>query len=316
MDARQHAFGNGVSLVTPVSTAYIIGAVSARIPTKETSMSVISVVNMKGGVAKTTLAINLADALVRRESYKVLVIDLDPQFNATQCLIAGEDYVAGRQKGMHTIVDIFDDRPAAIISPVSGPAPKAAVPLEEIAPWPIKKGFDLVAGDLELYRLEMGGGSGREQRLKRYLEARNATHEYDFVIIDTPPTPSHWMMSALFTSSAYIVPVKPDPLSRTGIDLLRGVVERYSQNYGQSIECIGVVLTMVETHTVIYRETCEFLDDNPVWAGKRFQNVLPKRTKIAAAQADQNLILDLPDDGAKRGLAGITQEFLEKLRHE
>jgi chromosome partitioning protein len=277
---------------------------------------VISVVNMKGGVAKTTLAINLADALVRREQCKVLVVDLDPQFNATQCLISGENYVAGREKGMHTIVDIFDDRPAPAISPVSGPAAGGPVPLGEIAPWVIRPGLELVAGDLELYRLEMGSGSGREQRLKRYLEARNAENEYDFVIIDTPPTPSHWMMSALLTSSAYIVPVKPDPLSRTGIDLLRGVVERCSQNYGHPIECIGVVLTMVETNTIVFRETCDFLDNNSVWAGKRFRNALPKRTAIAAAQAQQNLILDLPDDAAKRGLVGIVQEFLEKLRNE
>ena len=70
-------------------------------------MSVISVVNMKGGVAKTTLAINLADVLVRREDCAVLLIDLDPQFNATQALFSPEDYVARRQAGGHTIVDVF-----------------------------------------------------------------------------------------------------------------------------------------------------------------------------------------------------------------
>jgi chromosome partitioning protein len=243
----------------------------------------------------------------------VLVVDLDPQFNATQCLISPEDYVLKRQAGSHTIIDIFDDRPAATISPVSGPSKIGSVPLDQIAPWVIKPGLELVAGDLELYRLEMGGGSGREHRLKRYLEAIDAVTVYDFVIIDTPPTPSHWMMSALLGSSAYIVPVKPDPLSRTGIDLLRGVVERCSQNYGHPIECVGVVLTMVETNTIVFRETKEFLDTDPVWAGKRFENALPKRTGIAGAQANQRLILDHSDDASRRALVGIAQEFLEKV---
>src|SRR3954447_6439185 len=106
-------------------------------------MAVVSILNMKGGVAKTTLAINLADVLVRREDCRVLVVDLDPQFNATQCLVSGEEYVRRRSEGGHTIIDIFDDRPASAISPVSGVHTVGPTPLHKIAPWPIKEGFDL-----------------------------------------------------------------------------------------------------------------------------------------------------------------------------
>jgi chromosome partitioning protein len=278
-------------------------------------VAVVSVVNMKGGVAKTTLATNLADVLVRREDRKVLLIDLDPQFNATQCLLSGEDYVARRAAGGLTVVAIFDDAPAPIVSPITGAKPATAIQLKDIKPWQIKSGFDLIAGDLELYRLEMGGGQGREQRLKRYIEAIAARETYDFVIIDTPPTPSHWMMAALLASDSYIVPVKPEPLSRTGIDLLRGVVERCSQNYGHPIECLGVVLTIVETNTIVFRDAKAFLDTNATWQGKRFQNVLPKRTAIALAQGAQQLILDGNDAEASRALAGIGREFLEKFEN-
>lgn len=274
-------------------------------------MAIISVVNMKGGVAKTTLATNLADALVRREGLRVLLIDLDPQFNATQCLVSGEDYVARRAAGERTIVSVFDDTPPPVVSAVKPEVVSPAISLGSIKPWTVKFNFDLVPGDLELYRLEMGGGQGREQRLKRYLEAIKADENYDFVIIDTPPTPSHWMMAALLASSGYIVPVKPEPLSRTGIDLLRGVVERCSHNFGHPIDCLGVVLTIVETNTVVYREAVEFLDKNPVWAGKRFKYMLPKRTQLARAQGRQELILDLNDNALKTALAGIAQEFLE-----
>ena len=278
-------------------------------------MPIVSIVNMKGGVAKTTLATNLADVLSQREDLRVLLIDLDPQFNATQCLLTGEDYIKRREAGGETIINIFDDAPAPIVSAVSGKTGVAKKELKDISPWKVKKNFYLIPGDLELYRLEMGGGQGREQRLRRYLEAIDAADRYDFVIIiiDTPPTPSHWMMAALLASEGYLVPVKPEPLSRTGIDLLRGVVERCSQNFGHPINCIGVVLTIVETNTVVFREAKEFLDQNAVWKGKRFQNVLYKRTGLAAGQGKQNLILDLDDESLKRALVGVGQEFLEKF---
>lgn len=275
-------------------------------------MAVISVVNMKGGVAKTTLATNLADALARRHQAKVLLIDLDPQFNATQCLVSPENYVKFRAAGNPTIVNVFDDTPAPV-SAVKPNGGSSVVALKDIKPWRVKERFDLIPGDLELYRLEMGNGQGREQRLRRYLEAIKANEIYDFVIIDTPPTPSHWMMAALLASEGYIVPVKPEPLSRTGIDLLRGVVERFSQNFGHPIECLGVILTIVETNTVVYRDAVRFLDSNPVWKGKRYASSLPKRTNLARAQGRQALILDLDDADLKRGIAGIAKEFAGKF---
>lgn len=273
-------------------------------------MPTVSIVNMKGGVAKTTLAVNLADALVRREECQVLVIDIDPQFNATQALVSPEEYVSRRKAGGQTIVDIFDDVPAPMVSAVGPAAQPAKRALKDIKPWEIKPGLDLLPGALELYRLEMGGGQGREQLLKRYLEETQANDKYDFVIIDTPPTPSHWMMAALLASSGYVVPVKSEPLSRTGIDLLKGVIDRCSNNFGHAINCYGLVLTIVEAHTKVFKEAKMTLDSDPVWKGKRFQNVLPKRIAVASAQGHQQLILDLSDNEIRRSLAGITQEFL------
>ena len=120
-------------------------------------------------------------------------------------------------------------------------------------------------------------------------------------------------MAALLASDGYVVPVKPEPLSRTGIDLLRGVVERCSQNYGHPVQCFGVVLTIVETNTLVFKDAKRFLDENAVWRGKRFQSVLPKRTALAAGQGNQQLILDLPDETMKLALVGIAREFLEKF---
>jgi len=70
-------------------------------------MKVVSFVNMKGGVAKITLAMNVADCLVRRHDKTVLVVDIDPQFNATQCLLSGTEYVEGLEGGGHTILEVL-----------------------------------------------------------------------------------------------------------------------------------------------------------------------------------------------------------------
>lgn len=83
-------------------------------------MKTVSFVNMKGGVAKTTLSVNLADALNRRADARVLLVDLDPQFNATQCLFTGEEYVERRACGGDTIVNIYDDTGQVKMSAVKG----------------------------------------------------------------------------------------------------------------------------------------------------------------------------------------------------
>lgn len=279
-------------------------------------MHTISFVNMKGGVGKTTLAVNVADALNRRHEKRVLLVDLDPQFNATQCLYPGEDYVAQRQLGGHTIVDVFNDAPAPSVSAVKGPVSKPAVKLEDIKPWSFRSGFDIIPGDLEIYRVDMGSGQGKELRLKRYLEKVSKKDLYDFVIIDTPPTPSHYMMSALLASHFYLVPVKPEPLSRVGIDLLRGVIGRCSENHGHPIECIGVVVTLADLRTRVYFDALDFLDTNPVWRDKRYKAVLPHRTVVAREQGNQTLLLDVGESDSMLALTQITNELLRRLSDE
>ncbi len=276
-------------------------------------MDVISLVNMKGGVGKTTLAVNIAEFLAEREEKSVLLVDLDPQFNATQSLLSGEEYIELRTAGGHTILDIFNDFPAVTVNPVSGVTPAKPTTLDEMEPWILSPNLDLIPGDLELHRLEMGGGQGREQRLKRYLEQESTRDRYDFVIIDTPPTPSHWMTSALLASDFYLVPLKPEPLSRVGIDLLRNVIQRFSENHGHNIECLGVVLTMAETNTVVFKDTVKFLDQNQVWAEKRFDAVLPKRTKIARLQGHQQTILQSDDTELQTAMAKVVNELTKRL---
>lgn len=94
--------------------------------------------------------------------------------------------------------------------------------MKDITPVAIKDNLHIIPGSLGLYKIEMKPGEGVENRLKKYLKLRE--NDYDYVIIDTPPTPSVWMSSALIASNYYLIPVKPDPLSITGIDLLDSII--------------------------------------------------------------------------------------------
>ena len=279
-------------------------------------MKVISFVNMKGGVAKTTLAVNVADCLVRRHDLRVLLIDTDPQFNATQCLISGEDYVDNCRSGCHTILNIFDDSTRPVVGSVDGASVQRPVKFDSVEPWKIKDGLDIIPGALELFRLDVGGGQGREIRLKRYIEHVSQNYDYNVIVIDTPPTPSAWMASALIASDYYVIPVKPEPLSATGIDLLRAVVNRVKENYALNIECGGVVLTIAEKNTIVYRDAVDFIDNNRYWKGKRYLYSLPKRTIVARIQGNQGLILDSRDIALKRSVSEITKEFIDRMEIE
>lgn len=274
-------------------------------------MTVISFINMKGGVAKTTLAVNVADCLNRRHEASVLIIDVDPQFNATQCLMSPDEYVSHLQTNQSTIVDIFDRRTRAKVGIVDGVSEEKPISLQDIQPKEIRPGLDLLPGALDLHRLEMAPGEGRENRIRIFLET--LSESYDFVIIDTPPTPSVWMTSALIASSYYVVPVRPDPISLTGIDLLKSIVTEKTDNFGLNIECAGVVLTVVEENTNVFKKAREYLRKNKIWKEKLISKTLPKRTSVAAMQLEQKFILDSDDPKLTLGLAQITKELLERF---
>jgi chromosome partitioning protein len=268
---------------------------------------------MKGGVAKTTLAVNLADALVKRERKRVILIDVDPQFNATQCLISPETYIEHLGEGRDTILNIFERTARAKASAVSGKTSERSRDLAEIAPLTVKPGFDLLPGNLELYRLEMAPGGGRENRLKKYLEYLSEEDVYDFAIIDTPPTPSVWMTSALLASDFYLIPVRADPLSLTGIDLLHSVIEDKKDNFSLKIKCAGLVLTITEEHTRVFNDARRHIQSQSMWKSFLYKKSLPKRVEVAGAQGRQQLILDCNDPDVKQSLTSIATELLERI---
>ena len=276
-------------------------------------MKTISFVNMKGGVGKTTTALNVADYLARAEGKRVVVLDVDPQFNATQCLFTGEDYFTHLKEGKDTILDVFDTQVSSIASVVTGNATPEPKELSEIQLVQKDKIWTL-PGNIDLYRLEMIAGEGREFSLKRFIDEAIAPLNFDYVIIDTPPTPSIWMTSALIASDHYVIPVRPDPLSMIGIDLLRTIIERRRKTYGLKIDGLGVVFTMVERpDSVIFANAKVNLAGNDFWKKKVFRSYMPKRSELAKSQLEQPFMMLMDDYELRANLRGLVAEILEKI---
>lgn len=275
-------------------------------------MKVISFINMKGGVAKTTLSVNVAHCLNVRFKKSVLLVDIDPQFNATQCIMSGDEYIKYLSEGHDTIVNVFDRTPFPSVGLVQGSSVKQPKKLEDIRPHNIFSGFDLLPGSLDLYRLEMVPGEGRENKLRNYLG--KIEKEYDYVIIDTPPTPSIWMTSALLASDYYLVPVKTDPISLTGIDLLHSIVAEKTDNYGLTIKCCGLVFTIVEKGTLSYKNALSSIQKNDRWKDKLFAKYLAKRASVVNGQLQQKYILDMDDPEIKLQIVSIVAELMERTK--
>lgn len=276
-------------------------------------MKTISFVNMKGGVGKTTLALNVAHCLARTHGKKVVVIDVDPQFNATQCLFTGEEYVSLLRKEADTILNVFDTDIRPTASVVSGPTRSSPRELKDII-LQITGLLWAIPGNIDLYRLEMTAGEGREFAIQRLIEHNLEPAGFDYAIIDTPPTPSVWMTSALIASDYFVIPVKPDPLSLIGIDLLWSIIDRRKRTYDLKLKCLGVVMTMVERpDSVVFRTAREALASNRYWKGYVLDQYIAKRTDLVKQQLTQPFILNMDDFELRANLTGLVDKFLEDI---
>ena len=273
-------------------------------------MKVISLINMKGGVGKSTLATNIANHLSDKLGQKILLIDIDPQFNATQCVMDTSKYVAHMKSGGDSICDIFYSSKIRL-STMTGPLVNTPKELADITPIQLNDNFHIVPGSLGLYKIEMKPGKGIENKLRRFLKIHE--NDYDYVIIDTPPTPSVWMSSALIASDYYLIPAKPDPLSITGIDLLDSIINEKRENFDLKIECAGIVFNMVEGNSNLYEESLRYFNNQKRWRNKIFKSYLSKRTELARNQTRGLFINNLTDEDMKFSLSKITDELLSRV---
>jgi chromosome partitioning protein len=273
--------------------------------------------NMKGGVAKTTLAVNIAGAFAKLHDLNVLLIDLDPQYNATQYLVNMErhpEYVEGDEP---TILDVICGE-FKIPSVLNGQkvGGKDYVTIDDLTRtlYKNKEGdgkLDLIPSTLHLINAE-GTGRGFEHNLQNFV--KKIHEKYHYIIIDCPPTYSMFMLSGFLASDYYLVPLKPDPLSTLGITLLETVLKANSKIYEKVIEPIGVVFTMVR-QTREMDNVMETVKATSV--GKRyiFKNSLSMGTAVAEASSRNKLLFEF-ERSQKQGqeIRKITRELIDLIR--
>lgn len=290
-------------------------------------MQVISFMNMKGGVGKTTLAVNIAYGLAAQHGKRVLVIDVDPQFNATQYLVADRAYLAhinNSSKG--TIKEIFVPKAEPVRTTVSATKPVArkllSLPECSINIYDSEKphGFvrrgngrlDVVPSTLDLVEVQ-NSKRQTEARLKVFI--REKAQAYNYVLIDCPRTISIFTEAAILASDKYVVPIKPDPLSVLGLPLLERYIEDFTADVGMSLKQVGIVFTLVRRPTP--KSMVSIMDDiRKQRKTDVFQNVSTVSTNVAESVEHHVPVMHFKkaSDALKLQYLDITTEFLERTR--
>jgi len=276
---------------------------------------IISFINMKGGVGKTTLAVNVAYALAYFNKKRVLLVDVDPQFNSTQYLITPEDYLKYVEDDQRlTVFDVFQGVPLFMPTTVGqGRKEVRPAPTLENTTIHIFEGndgkLDLLPSALELMTLEYSD-RGTENMLDVFLHSVESA--YDIIILDCPPTTSIFTVSAYIASQAFLIPVIPDYLSSVGLSLIDSAVAYYKLRFRKSVKLLGVVFNAVNSSYTLDKDVMQSIkaSGRPV-----FKNYLRRSTRIAkAVRAHQPIFLyheSKEDHGAD--IRKLTEELIEKL---
>lgn len=247
---------------------------------------VISTINLKGGVGKTTTTVGLAEVLSADFHKKVLVVDLDPQTNATTVLIGEQPWRNLNDEG-HTLATLFTDA----LRPEGEPA---QFDLDEtlqrnVSPVSDVRSVDLLPSSLDLIDVQdrlASMPSGRfysdnpTDLLRRAV--RRILDDYDYVLVDCPPNLGIVTLNGLRISDGYIIPTIPDVLSTYGIPQIQARVRAFADNLGETIHEYGIVITKFRAASTVHRNTIDLLQDDdelpPV-----FETIIPEGNAIAGS---------------------------------
>lgn len=197
---------------------------------------------MKGGVGKTTLCIGIGEYFANYKDKKVLIIDVDPQFNATQSLTGVynqvDDYLNDYLSNNKTIRKLFESTTSVYEKHEYAKPDDVIVKLTEH--------LDIICGNINLIFDDDTKDHSRTKRIRKFIKDNNLRDYYDFIFIDCPPTISFYTDAALMASDYYIIPNRIDRYSALGISSLQSVISRLKEEEELTIKLLGIVYTMVE----------------------------------------------------------------------
>ena len=224
----------------------------------QTSATVIAVTNQKGGVGKTTTAINLAFYLAKADK-RVLLIDFDPQGNATSGL--------GVEKAglTHTILDVVSE----------------VVALGDVISTTNFKNLDLVPATAALANAEPGLAKA-EHRFVRLRNAVNSVAEnYDYIIIDSPPSLGLLTINGLIAAQYVLLPVQAEFYALEGLTQLLETMQLVRKQLNPTLELLGVLVTMMDGRTTLSGQVYEEVAKH--FPGKVFETKIPRNVRLAEA---------------------------------
>src|ERR671911_486845 len=250
---------------------------------KDVGAKVIAFANQKGGVAKTTTALNLAVAF-KESGHRVLAVDMDPQGNLTMSQGVDPDKV---EKSMF---DVLVHR----------------MPISEVI---VEKEIDVAVSSIDLAGAEiaMSAQIGRERSLQKALD--EVLDDYDFICIDTPPSLGLLTINALTASDKVIVPVQCEYLSMRGLVQLQNTLQMIRENLNPDVKLEGILPTMLDSRTVHAKEAVEILEEN--FGDLVFKSRIRKAIKFAEAPVRGASVLKYdPKGNAAKYYRDLAEEVL------
>ncbi|GAB1406476.1 AAA family ATPase [Thermomonas brevis] len=250
---------------------------------------IIAIANQKGGVGKTTTAVNLSAALARTPK-RVLLVDLDPQGNAT--MGSGVD----KRTLAASLTDVLLD---------GVPVRDALVRGED--------GYDLLPGNIDLTAAEIRlmDVDGREQKLKQALAAIRG--DYDFIVIDCPPSLSLLTLNALNAADSVLVPMQCEYYALEGLSALLETIDALKDRLNPALEIEGVLRTMFDVRNNLANAVSAELTNH--FGELVFRTIIPRNVRLAEAPSHGQSIIGY-DKGSRGGVAylGLAGELLRRQR--
>lgn len=253
---------------------------------------IIAIANQKGGVGKTTTAINLAVALAQA-GQSVLLIDLDPQGNATSGLVSSPEVRAQIHQGKSIYQAlILDVRLAEVIVQVRPGLFIAGA------------GPDLVGAEIELVAME-----SRERRLRTLLGAYAA--QYNYVLLDTPPSLGLLTLNALIAADSVLVPMQCEYYALEGLSSLLGTIGRVQAKFRPTLEIEGLVLTMFDARNRLSHEISHEVRKH--FPHKVFKSVIPRNVRLSESPSHGLSVLEYEARSAgAEGYRALAEEILAR----
>jgi chromosome partitioning protein len=248
---------------------------------------IVALANQKGGVGKTTTAINLGASLAACER-KVLLVDLDPQANAT----SGLGFPKTEEKSMYS----------ALLD---------GVPMREIVKGTELQTFFVAPSSLDLVgaELELAATEGREFRLRKALEAIDG--EFDYILIDSPPSLGLLTVNGLAAADSVLVPMQCEYFAIEGIAQLLNTIERVRESLNPALEIEGIALTMFDERMNLARQVAEEVRSH--FGEKVYRTVVPRNVRLGEAPSFGKPIIlyDIRSRGSE-AYVNLAKEFIAR----